>query len=163
MDHDHHSHYGKEYNSVSPKRMAASATLHCLIGCAIGETLGLVIGNVLGWSNFSTIALAVALAFVSGYAMSTLPLMKTGMKFFSALSIVFAADTLSILTMEIVDNGVMLAIPGAMHAGVDNPLFWGSMTIAFAVAYVVAFPVNLYLLSRGKGHALLMQHHSDHH
>ena len=147
--------------NASLNSMAASATLHCLTGCAIGEVTGLVIGTALGWTTLQTIALAVFLAFVAGYALSTLPLMKAGLGFFAALSIVFAADTFSIATMELVDNLVMLAIPGAMHAGLVNPLFWISMPFALAVAYVAAFPVNRYLLSKGRGHALLMQHH-DH-
>ena len=142
--------------------MAASATLHCLIGCAIGEILGLVIGTALGWSNLQTIVLAVILAFIFGYGLSTLPLKKAGLGFFAALSLVFAADTLSILTMEIVDNLVMLAIPGAMSAGLNNPIFWISMPIAFAVAFIAAFPVNRHLLQKGKGHALVMPYHHGH-
>lgn len=143
--------------------MAASATLHCLTGCAIGEISGLLIGTVLGLSTAVTIGLAVALAFLFGYALSTLPLLKAGLGFFAALSIVFAADTLSITTMEIVDNLAMLVIPGAMAAGLVDPLFWVSMSLALAVAFVAAFPVNRYLLSKGKGHALTHQyHHGDH-
>lgn len=147
-------------------RMAASATLHCLIGCAIGEILGLIIGTALGWSNLQTVALAVVLAFLFGYGLSTLPLRKAGLSFVAALSLVFAADTLSIMTMEVVDNLVMLVIPGAMSAGITNPIFWLSMPIAFVVAFAAAFPVNRHLLARGKGHALVMQYHhghSDHH
>jgi hypothetical protein len=143
--------------------MAASATLHCLTGCAIGEILGLMIGTALGLSTGSTIALAVVLAFLFGYAFSTLPLLQAGLGFFAALSVVFAADTLSIATMEIVDNLVMALIPGAMDSGLVNPLFWLSMTLALAVAFVAAFPVNRYLLSKGKGHALTHQyHHAGH-
>lgn len=142
--------------------MAASATLHCLTGCAIGEILGLMIGTALGWDTTPTIALAVALAFLFGYALSTLPLLSAGLGFFAALSVVFAADTLSIATMEVVDNLVMALIPGAMHAGLDSPLFWGSMTLALAAAYAVAYPVNRRLLTKGKGHALTMQYHHAH-
>lgn len=155
----HHSHnHAKHLNS-----MAASATLHCLTGCAIGEITGLVIGTILGWSTLQTIALAVLLAFVFGFALSTLPLKKAGLGFFAALSIVFAADTLSIATMEVVDNLVMALIPGAMSAGLVNPVFWLSMPIALAAAYVAAYPVNRYLLSKGKGHALVMKYHDHSH
>lgn len=139
--------------------MAANATLHCLTGCAIGEIGGLIIGTALGLPNGATIALAVTLAFLSGYTLSTLPLVKAGLGFFSALGVVFAADTLSIATMEIVDNLVMAIIPGAMEAGLVNWIFWVGMSIALAVAFVAAFPVNKVLIARGKGHALTHQYH----
>lgn len=142
--------------------MAASATLHCLTGCAIGEVLGLMIGTAAGFSTAGTIALAIGLAFLFGYTLSTLPLVKSGMAVGAAITLVFAADTLSIATMELVDNLVMAVIPGAMDAGLVNPIFWVSMPIALAVAYVVALPVNRYLLQRGKGHALTHEHHGDH-
>ncbi len=164
--HDHsennsHSHAG--HTATSLNKMAASATLHCLTGCAIGEVTGLIIGTILRWTTLQTIALAVALAFLFGYMLSTLPLLKTGMGFFAALSVVFAADTLSIATMELVDNTVMALIPGAMHAGLVNPIFWISMPFALAVAYVAAYPVNRYLLTKGKGHALVMKYHGHSH
>lgn len=159
-DHNkHHSHGHSNHASMSINKMAASATLHCLTGCAIGEVAGLIIGTALGWSALQTIALAVALAFLFGFTLSTLPLMKAGLGFFAALSIVFAADTLSIATMEIVDNTVMAIIPGAMTAGIVDPLFWISMPIALAAAYAAAYPVNRYLLTKGKGHALVMKYH----
>lgn len=139
--------------------MAANATLHCLTGCAIGEVLGLMIGTAVGLSNGWTIALAVTLAFLFGYGLSTLPLISAGLGFGTALSLVFAADTLSIATMEVVDNLVMWAIPGAMDAGLVNPVFWLGMMIALAVAFVAAFPVNRYLIDRGKGHALTHEYH----
>ena len=139
--------------------MAANATLHCLTGCAIGEVLGLIISTALGLSTAVTIALAVGLAFLFGYALSTLPLVQTGLGFFAALSVVFAADTLSIATMELVDNVVMALIPGAMDAGLVNPIFWIGMMIALTVAFIAAFPVNRYLISRGKGHAVVHKHH----
>lgn len=143
--------------------MAASATLHCLTGCAIGEILGLMIGTALGLSTVMTITLAVSLAFLFGYALSTAPLLRSGVGFGAALSVVFAADTLSIATMEVVDNLVMAIIPGAMGAGLVNPLFWLSMMLALTAAFVAAFPVNRYLLGRGKGHALMHQYHHHHH
>jgi hypothetical protein len=144
--------------------MAANATLHCLTGCAIGEILGLMIGTALGLSNIVTIALAVGLAFLFGYALSTLPLIQAGLGFFAALSVVFAADTLSIAVMELVDNLVMALIPGAMDAGLVNPIFWLGMMIALTVAFIAAFPVNRYLIDKGKGHALTHQYHegTDH-
>ncbi len=140
---------------MNVKTMAASATLHCLTGCAIGEIAGLVIGTAAGLGNVTTIALSVTLAFAFGYALSTLPLLKSGLTVRTALSVVLAADTLSILTMEIVDNSVMAAIPGAMDAGMVNPVFWVGMMIALSAAYVAAYPVNVYLLRRGRGHALM--------
>ncbi len=143
--------------------MAASATLHCLTGCAIGEILGLMIGTAVGLSNGATIALAVGLAFLFGYLLSTVPLIQAGLGFFAALSLVFAADTLSIATMEVTDNLVMWLIPGAMEAGLVEPIFWIGMIIALSAAFVVAFPVNRYLIDKGKGHALTMQHHHEHH
>ncbi len=139
--------------------MAANATLHCLTGCAIGEILGLMIGTAMGLATGTTIALAVGLAFLFGYALSTVPLVQAGLGFFAALSVVFAADTLSIATMEIVDNLVMALIPGAMDAGLVNPIFWVGMMVALAVAFVAAFPVNRYLIDKGKGHALTHHYH----
>jgi hypothetical protein len=139
--------------------MAMSATLHCLTGCAIGEIAGLVIGTAAGLTNVVTIALSVGLAFLFGYSLSTLPLLKAGLAPRTALTVVLAADTLSILTMEIVDNAVMVALPGAMDAGLVNVVFWLGMMAALAVAFVAAFPVNHLLLQRGKGHALTHQYH----
>lgn len=145
-------------------KMAANATLHCLTGCAIGEVAGLIIGTALGLSMGMTIALAIVLAFVFGFTLSTLPLLKMGVGFFAALSVVFAADTLSIATMEVTDNFVMAIIPGAMDAGLVSPLFWTAMPISLVAAYIVAYPVNRYLLTKGKGHALVMKYHGhDHH
>ena len=140
-------------------RMAASATLHCLTGCAIGEIMGMLIGTAAGFSPGLTIALSVALAFVFGFALSTLPLLNAGLGLAAALGVVVAADTLSIATMEIVDNAVMALIPGAMDAGLVNPVFWLGMALSLLIAYAVAFPVNRSLLARGKGHALTHVHH----
>jgi len=139
--------------------MAASATLHCLTGCAIGEVLGLIIGTGAGLSNSATVALSIALAFLFGYTLSTLPLIKTGMAVTAAIALVLVADTLSIATMEFVDNAVMAVIPGAMDAGLINPIFWIGMPISLTAAFLAAFPVNRYLLQRGKGHALTHAHH----
>jgi hypothetical protein len=139
--------------------MAANATLHCLTGCAIGEILGLMIGTALGLANAATIPLSIALAFVFGYTLSTLPLLQAGLGFFASLSVVFAADTLSIAVMEVTDNLVMLVIPGAMEAGLVNPVFWIGMIIALTAAFFAAYPVNRYLINKGKGHALAHEHH----
>lgn len=147
---------------ASLNRLAFSATAHCLTGCAIGEVLGMVIGTALGWSNFATIALAVVLAFFFGYSLTMLPLLRSGMALGAVLPLAFAADTISITIMEIVDNAVMLVIPGAMEAGLTNLFFWGSLAFALAVAFVAAFPVNRYLISRGKGHAVVHEHHGHH-
>jgi hypothetical protein len=137
--------------------MAVSATLHCLTGCAIGEVLGMVIGTIFGLSNGLTILLAILLAFVFGFGLSTVPLIKAGIGFLGALSIVAAADTLSIATMELVDNLIMAVIPGALDAGLADFLFWASLALSLVAAYFAALPVNSYLLRRGKGHAVSMQ------
>jgi len=146
-------------NGTSLNRVAFSATAHCLTGCAIGEVLGMVIGTALGWSNVATIILAVALAFLFGYSLTMLPLLRSGMALAAVLPLAFASDTISITVMEIVDNLIMVAVPGAMEAGPTSLLFWGSLAFALAVAFVVAFPVNRYLIARGKGHAVVHQHH----
>ena len=146
----------------SLNRTAFSATLHCLTGCAIGEVLGIVIGTALGWSTVATIALAIVLAFFFGYGLTMLPLLRSGMALGAAIPLAFASDTLSITVMEIVDNLIIVVIPGAMDAGLGSLLFWGSLAFALAVAFVAAFPVNRYLISRGKGHAVVHKHH-DHH
>ena len=143
-------------------RTAFSATLHCLTGCAIGEVLGIVIGTALGWSTVATIALAIVLAFFFGYGLTMLPLLRSGMALGAALPLAFASDTLSITVMEIVDNLIIVVIPGAMDAGLGSLLFWGSLAFALAVAFVAAFPVNRYLISRGKGHAVVHKHDGQH-
>jgi Domain of unknown function (DUF4396) len=140
-------------------RLAFSATLHCLTGCAIGEVLGMVIGTALGWGDYATIALAVALAFLFGYSFTFVPLLRGGIAFGAAASLALAADTISITVMEIVDNAIMLAVPGAMEAGLTNLLFWGSLAFALLVAFVAAYPVNRYLIARGRGHAVVHAHH----
>ena len=144
-------------------RLAFSATAHCLTGCAIGEVLGLVIGTILGWGTFATIVLAIILAFFFGYSLTMLPLLRSGLALGTVLPLAFASDTLSITVMEIVDNLIILVIPGAMEAGLGSLLFWGSLAFALAVAFVAAFPVNRWLIARGKGHAVVHEyHHSQH-
>jgi len=169
MQHGHvdHLHHGDgaaqarhEANS-SLSRTAWSATLHCLTGCAIGEVLGMVIGTALGWGNLETIALAVVLAFLFGYALTMRPLLASGMPLARAARLALAADTASIAIMEIVDNAVMLVIPGAMDAPLDSLLFWGSLAAALAIAAVAAFPVNRWLIARGRGHAVVHAHHGN--
>lgn len=157
MDHTmHHNH------QMTLNRLTLSATIHCLTGCSIGEVLGMIIGTALGWGALQTIALAVTLAFGFGYALTLLPLFRSGMPVRTALGLALAADTLSITVMEIVDNGIMLIIPGAMDAGLGDPLFWGSMGLALVLAGAAAFPVNRWLISRGRGHALVYAgHHAD--
>lgn len=155
--HAAHAHGGTGLNA-----MAANATLHCLTGCAIGEILGLMLGTALSLGNGWTVALSIGLAFFFGYTLSTLPLLRAGLGFFAALSVVLAADTLSIAVMEVVDNLVMVLIPGAMDAGLVNPVFWLSMMLALGAAFGAAYPVNRHLLTRGKGHALTMQHLPHH-
>ena len=160
--HDHHHHHpghdaGAGHGSLN--RTAWSATLHCLTGCAIGEVLGMVVGTALGWSNGATIALAVALAFVFGYALTMRPILRSGLALRQAARLALAADTASIAVMEIVDNAIMLAIPGAMDAGLGSVLFWGSLAFSLAIAAVAAFPLNRWLISRGQGHAVVHSHH----
>ncbi|HET9675751.1 MAG TPA: DUF4396 domain-containing protein [Gaiellaceae bacterium] len=146
-------------HGASINRVAFSATLHCLTGCAIGEVLGLAIGTALGWGNLETIVLAVVLAFFFGYSFTAVPLLRSGLAFGTAAGIAFAADTVSIVVMEVVDNAIVLLIPGAMEAGLDELLFWASLAFALAVAFVAAFPVNRWLIARGRGHAVAHAHH----
>ncbi len=138
-------------------QLALSATLHCLTGCAIGEVLGMVIGTALGFSDLATVALAVGLAFLFGYALTSLPLLRAGLPLATVIPIALASDTLSIATMEVVDNSVMLGVPGAMEAGAGSLLFWGSLSFALVVAGGLAVPVNRWLIARGKGHAVVHQ------
>jgi len=146
----------------SLNRIAWAATLHCLTGCAIGEVLGMVIGTGLGWGNGATIVLSVALAFAFGYALTMLPLFKTGMPLGRIAGLALASDTASITVMEIVDNSLMLAIPGAMDAALDSALFWTGLALSLTIAAVAAFPVNRWLIARGRGHAVVHHHHGHH-
>jgi hypothetical protein len=143
--------------------LAFSATVHCLTGCAIGEVLGMVIGTALGFSDWGTVALAVVLAFLFGYGLTSLPLLRSGMALAAVVPVALAADTVSIAVMEIVDNAIMMTVPGAMEAGLDEPLFWGALTVALLIAGVVAFPVNRWLIGRGKGHAAVHAFHGGEH
>ena len=140
--------------------LAFSATAHCLTGCAIGEVLGMIIGTALGWSDAATIVLAIALAFLFGYALTSLPLLRSGMALSAVIPIALASDTVSITIMEIVDNAIMLLIPGAMDASLDEPGFWAALAAALLIAGAAAFPVNRWLLARGKGHAVVHAHHA---
>lgn len=163
-DHVHHQHGHHEQRAMADEGasltgLAVSATIHCLTGCAIGEVLGMVIGLALGWGNAATVAVSVVLAFLFGYSMTLWPLLAGGMAFRTAAGLALASDTLSITVMEIADNAVVLMIPGAMDAGLTGLLFWGSLALSLAVAFVVALPVNRWLISKGRGHALVHAHH----
>lgn len=140
-------------------RLAVSATVHCLTGCAIGEVLGLVLATWWGWSNGPSIALAILLAFFFGYSLTVAPVLRSGVPLRRAVAVAFAADTLSILTMEIMDNAVVLAVPGAMNAGLGDALFWGSLIVSLLVAFLVTVPLNRALIARGKGHAVVHAYH----
>ena len=160
--HDHHRHAGHGHGHDPVPSLNATAfwaTLHCLSGCAVGEVLGMVIGTALGLSNGATIALAVVLAFAFGYAFTMFPLLRSGMPLRQAARLALAADTVSIAIMELVDNAVMLAVPGAMDAHLTSPLFWGSLAFALVVAGIAAYPVNRWLIARGRGHAAVHRHH----
>ena len=157
-EHAHHPGVPTPEGVESLNRLAFSATVHCLTGCAIGEVLGMIIGTALGWSNFSTIALAVGLAFLFGYGLTMIPLVRA-LPLKTAAYLAFLSDTASITLMEVVDNAIMLLIPGAMDAGVSEPLFWGSLAFALAVAGLAAFPLNRWLIARGRGHAVVHAYH----
>jgi len=149
-------------HAQSLNRLAFSATAHCLTGCAIGEVLGVIIGTALGWSDLATIVLAVVLAFFFGYTLTSLPLLRAGMAVAAVIPIALASDTVSIAVMEFVDNAILLLIPGAMDAGLGDIGFWASLAAALLIAGAVAYPVNRWLISRGKGHAVVHQHHAHH-
>ena len=166
MDHDHgdaaQERAPAPSSGPSLNRLAAQATTHCLTGCAIGEVLGLVIATQLGWDTAASIVVAVVLAYAFGYALTLRPLLRSGLAVGAALGVAFASDTRSITVMEIVDNAVILAVPGAMDAGLTDPLFWGALALGLGIAWVAAFPVNRWLLARGLGHARAMAHHAQH-
>jgi hypothetical protein len=140
-------------------RLAISATLHCLTGCAIGEVLGMVIGTATGLGDWTTVGLSVVLAFGFGYAITMSPLLRAGLPLRQAVRTALAADTVSILTMEIVDNGFVVAVPGALDAGLGSVLFWASLAASLVIAFVVTVPVNRWLIARGRGHAVVHELH----
>ena len=148
MNHAHHA--------VQPTvtRQALDATRHCLTGCAIGEVVGLLISSALGFTTEASVVAGIVLAFVFGYSFTFVPLLRGGMALGRAASLTLAADTISIVVMEVVDNVIVLLVPGAMAAGLDDPLFWGSLIVGLVIAFAAAFPVNRWLIARGRGHAL---------
>lgn len=152
-------HHASQTAAGSLNRTAFSATAHCLTGCAIGEVLGMVLGTAFGLGSWPTVALAVTLAFLFGYSLTMLPLLRAGIRLKAAIGLAFAADTASIALMELVDNLIMLYIPGAMDAGLRSPLFWGSLVASLIIAGVVAYPLNRWLVSRGMGHAVVHAHY----
>jgi hypothetical protein len=157
--HHHHHDHAAHGHGASLNTVAFMATVHCLTGCSIGEILGMVIGTALGWGNTATIVLAVVLAFAFGYALTMVPLLRNGIEISRAVKLAFASDTASVTIMEIVDNLIMLVIPGAMDAGLDTLLFWGSLVASLLLAGVAAYPVNRWLIARGKGHAVVHTYH----
>jgi hypothetical protein len=140
-------------------RQAISATLHCLTGCAIGEVLGMVLTTALGWGNAANIVVSIVLAFFFGYALAIRPVLAAGVPFRQALGVALAADTVSITVMELVDNATLVVVPGAIDAGLGDVLFWGSLVASLAIAFVVTVPVNRWMISRGRGHAVVHQYH----
>ena len=146
----------------SLNRIAFSATVHCLSGCAVGEVLGMIIGTAAGFSNLGTTLIAVALAFFFGYTFTSFPLLRSGMALGAVIPIALASDTISIAIMELVDNAIIWLIPGAMDAGLGDSLFWGALAVALLIAGAAAFPANRALIRRGKGHAVVHQHHAHH-
>lgn len=150
---------GMQHEHRSLNRLAFSATVHCLTGCAVGEVLGMVIGTALGLSNLATIVLAVALAFLFGYSFTSIPLLRSGMALATVIPLALASDTISIAIMEIVDNAIILLIPGAIDATLSDVGFWASLAVALLIAGAAAYPANRWLISRGKGHAVVHAHH----
>lgn len=155
MDAHAHHHHAMPTEGAALTAVAISATLHCLTGCAIGEVAGMAIGTAFGLSNFATVALAIALAFLFGYSLTSLPLLRAGLALSAVIPIALASDTLSIATMEVVDNLIVVTIPGAMEAGLGDLLFWGSLSFSLVIAGAFAVPVNRWLIARGKGHAVV--------
>ena len=154
-----HAHHGGAATGATLNRLAASATNHCLTGCVIGEVVGMVVATALGWGDVATIALAVALAFLFGYALTSLPLFRAGLSLAAILPIALAADTISIAIMELIDNGFILLVPGAMEAGLGDLRFWLPLLGGFVIAWPFAFAVNKAMIRRGKGHAVVHDYH----
>ena len=159
MSDHNHEHHDMATTGRALTMSAISATVHCLTGCAIGEVLGMVIGTAFGLHNVTTIILSIALAFLFGYSLTIRPVLAAGIPFAGALKVALAADTLSILTMELIDNTVIVVVPGAMDAGLASFLFWGSLAFSLVVAFLVTVPVNRWLIGRGKGHAVMHEYH----
>ncbi|WP_336696599.1 DUF4396 domain-containing protein [Curtobacterium sp. USHLN213] len=157
--HEHHQMTGHDGGNGASWSMAAQATLHCLTGCAIGEVLGMVIGTAAGFHNAGTVVLSIALAFIFGYALTMRGVIKSGLSLGAAFKVALAADTVSIAVMELIDNSVIVAIPGAMDAGLGDWLFWGSLLLSLAIAFVATTPVNRWMISRGLGHAVVHGSH----
>jgi hypothetical protein len=157
MTHEHHQ--TLHARTSASWTMAAQATLHCLTGCAVGEVLGMVIGSAAGLSNTATVVLSIALAFLFGYALTMRGVLRSGLSFRDALKVALAADTVSITVMEVIDNATVLVIPGAMDASLTSWLFWGSLAVSLALAFVITMPVNRWMISRGRGHAVVHGHH----
>ncbi|MFB7593294.1 DUF4396 domain-containing protein [Streptomyces sp. NPDC056160] len=157
----HHAHHHSAAGQAGPTswRMAAQATLHCLTGCAIGEVLGMVIGTAAGLHNAATVVVSVALAFVFGYALTMRGVLRAGVPLRQAVKVALAADTVSILVMELIDNTVMVGVPGAMDAGLADALFWVSLVLSLVLAFLLTTPVNRWMIGRGKGHAVVHAHH----
>ncbi|MEW2399138.1 DUF4396 domain-containing protein [Streptomyces sp. NPDC046862] len=165
MEHGTHAHHTHEEHAhahasgATTWGTAAKATLHCLTGCAIGEILGMVIGTAFAWHNVPTMILAIVLAFVFGYSLTLYAVTRAGLSLKAAIGVALAADTVSIAVMELVDNGVVLLVPGAMDAHLADALFWWALALAFAIAFLVTTPVNKWMIGRGKGHAVVHQYH----
>jgi len=150
-------------SAQSLNRLAFSATVHCLTGCATGEVLGMIIGTAFGWSNGATIAISIVLAFFFGYTFTSWPLLRSGLALGAVIPLALASDTISIAIMELVDNTIILLIPGAIDASLSDVLFWASLAVSLLIAGMAAYPANRWLLARGKGHAVVHQHHHAHH
>jgi hypothetical protein len=160
QEREHHQHMQGRHEPSSLTRSAIQATLHCLTGCAIGEVLGMVLATALGWGNTASIAVSVALAFLFGYALTIRPVLRAGVPVRRALRLAGASDTISIATMEVVDNAFLLVVPGALAAGLSDGLFWWSLTLSLVIAFVVTVPVNRALIARGRGHAVIHELHA---
>jgi Domain of unknown function (DUF4396) len=159
VDHDSADHRQRQRGN-SLTYSAVQATLHCLTGCAIGEVLGMVLATALGWGDVASIAVSVALAFAFGYALTIRPVLRAGVGFRRALGVAFASDTVSIATMEIVDNAFIVVVPGALAAGLADGLFWWSLAVSLVIAFFLTVPVNRWLISRGRGHAVVHELHA---
>src|SRR5690348_9590476 len=159
-DHVHHPHGHERREPPSLTSSAIQATLHCLTGCAVGEVLGMVLATAFGFGNAASIALSVVLAFFFGYALTIRPVLQAGLGVRRAAGVALASDTVSITTMEIIDNAFILIVPGAMAAGLADGLFWWSLALSLVIAFVLTVPVNRWLIARGRGHAVMHELHA---